>query len=136
MISFEDLKKIERSAYADRFRKGILNLASRLLRLRQERSLADFNSLGALSEGDLQRLEGFRNGLRDLVNGDDGEKRAALEKLKELPAFLNKKAFENQVYAPTMLERLYEAELGSLNLQEKKQQHEPAGHPQADPGEG
>lgn len=110
MIRFEDLKTIQKSSYGEDFLSGILNLANNLLWLAQEKSLTNPNELGALKQEDVDQLNAFQKALRNLVTGDDGEQKDALETLKEFPAFLGRKAFPNQINSPSILKRLYEVE--------------------------
>lgn len=110
MIRFEDLKTIQKSSYGEDFLSGILNLANNLLWLAQEKSLTNPNELGALKQEDVDQLNAFQKALRNLVTGDDGEQKDALETLKEFPAFLGRKAFPDQINSPSILKRLYEVE--------------------------
>ena len=110
MITFEELKAIEKSHYYETFKSRISQLTGTLFTLINDPHMYK-NGDDSISQENMSLLGYYRSYLRNLVYGETDEiKRKSLENLKELPDFLKKKAFDDQVNSPTILERMYEVE--------------------------
>ena len=111
MISLNELKQIRREM-PELFREQMDALNSYLELFDKDADFVGLDEPGALSEADVDQFHALKNALNALYDPkkSDEELGQALQTLKQLPAFLQKKAFPDEENSPSILERMQQRE--------------------------
>ena len=111
MISLNELKQIRREM-PELFREQMDALNSYLELFDKDADFVGLDEPGALSEADVDQFHALKNALNALYDPkkSDEELGQALQTLKQLPAFLRKKAFPDAENSPSILERMQQRE--------------------------